>query len=73
MEYDEANKVVRIPLAALQGPEGSRRTKLVMFTCNKCGEQGSRKGRGTEGSGGGGSGRVGSGLSGERCSQAQVH
>lgn len=32
VEYDEANKVVRIPLSAL-GPEG-RRTKLVLFTCS---------------------------------------
>ncbi|GIL64172.1 hypothetical protein Vafri_18130 [Volvox africanus] len=36
IEYDEQNKVVRIPLSAL-GPEGQRRTKLVLFTCNKCG------------------------------------
>ena len=34
--YDEANKTVRIPLAALT--DGQRRTKMVMFTCNKCGE-----------------------------------
>ncbi|EFJ47616.1 hypothetical protein VOLCADRAFT_91932 [Volvox carteri f. nagariensis] len=36
IDYDEENKVVRIPLSAL-GPEGQRRTKLVLFTCNKCG------------------------------------
>ncbi|KAG2489076.1 hypothetical protein HYH03_012512 [Edaphochlamys debaryana] len=36
-EYDEASKVVRIPLSALEGPENKRRTKLVLFTCNKCG------------------------------------
>ncbi|GLC33062.1 hypothetical protein PLESTB_000374600 [Pleodorina starrii] len=36
VEYDEENKVVRIPLSAL-GPEGQRRSKLVLFTCNKCG------------------------------------
>ena len=34
--YDEQEKVVRIPLSAM---EGGRRTKLVMFTCNKCGKQ----------------------------------
>lgn len=34
--YDETNKTVRIPLAALT--DGQRRTKMVMFTCNKCGE-----------------------------------
>lgn len=34
--YDEASKTVRIPLAALN--DGQRRTKMVMFTCNKCGE-----------------------------------
>lgn len=33
--YDEATKTVRIPLAAVN--EGQRRTKMVMFTCNKCG------------------------------------
>jgi hypothetical protein len=33
--YDEQEKVVRIPLSAM---EGGRRTKLVMFTCNKCGK-----------------------------------
>ncbi|KAF8055926.1 fatty acyl-CoA reductase [Scenedesmus sp. PABB004] len=33
--YDEEAKAVRIPLAAVN--DGSRRTKLVMFTCNKCG------------------------------------
>ncbi|KXZ44572.1 hypothetical protein GPECTOR_65g190 [Gonium pectorale] len=36
VEYDDAGKVVRIPLSALSG-EGARRTKLVLFTCNKCG------------------------------------
>ncbi|PNH04566.1 hypothetical protein TSOC_009264 [Tetrabaena socialis] len=36
VEYDEENKVVRIPLSAM-GPEGQRRSKLVLFTCNKCG------------------------------------
>lgn len=36
--YDEASKTVRIPLAALN--DGQRRTKMVMFTCNKCGEWG---------------------------------
>jgi hypothetical protein len=35
VEYDEASKTVRIPLSAM---DGGRRTKLVMFTCNKCGE-----------------------------------
>jgi hypothetical protein len=35
VEYDEATKTVRIPLSAASG---QRRTKLVMFTCNKCGE-----------------------------------
>ncbi|KIY98188.1 Hsp70 escorting protein 2 [Monoraphidium neglectum] len=34
VEYDEASKTVRIPLSAM---DGGRRTKLVMFTCNKCG------------------------------------
>ncbi len=35
VEFDEKDKVVRIPLSAT---DGGRRTKLVMFTCNKCGE-----------------------------------
>lgn len=33
--YDEETKTVRIPLAAVT--DGQRRTKMVMFTCNKCG------------------------------------
>lgn len=39
--YDEATKTVRIPLAAVN--DGQRRTKMVMFTCNKCGEPRTRK------------------------------
>ncbi len=35
IEYDEDSKTVRIPLKELG--EGARRTKLVMFTCNRCG------------------------------------
>ncbi|WIA20155.1 hypothetical protein OEZ85_006005 [Tetradesmus obliquus] len=38
--YDEATKTVRIPLAAVN--EGQRRTKMVMFTCNKCGGRSAR-------------------------------
>lgn len=38
--YDEEGKVVRIPLSALG--EGQRRTKMVMFTCNKCGGRSAR-------------------------------
>ena len=34
VEYDEESKTVRVPLSAM---DGGRRTKLVMFTCNKCG------------------------------------
>jgi hypothetical protein len=34
VEYDAASNTVRIPLNAT---DGGRRTKLVMFTCNKCG------------------------------------
>lgn len=34
VEYDEVNKVVRVPLVKAGG-----RTKLVLFTCNKCGEE----------------------------------
>lgn len=34
--YDEATKTIKIPLAAVS--DGQRRTKMVMFTCNKCGE-----------------------------------
>jgi len=34
VEYDAKDNVVRIPLSAM---DGGRRTKLVMFTCNKCG------------------------------------
>jgi hypothetical protein len=42
--YDEATKTVRIPLSALSddGSSGAgkqRRTKMVMFSCNKCGER----------------------------------
>ncbi|KAI8469533.1 MAG: hypothetical protein J3K34DRAFT_279120 [Monoraphidium minutum] len=39
IEYDEESKVVRIPLSAT---DGGRRTKLVMFTCNKCGGRSAR-------------------------------
>lgn len=38
--YDEAAKTVRIPLAAVA--DGQRRTKMVMFTCNKCGGRSAR-------------------------------
>ena len=34
--YDAGANVVRIPLRDVEG--ASKRTKLVMFTCNKCGE-----------------------------------
>jgi len=34
MTYDEGTQTVRIPLKELTE---QRRTKLVMFTCNKCG------------------------------------
>jgi hypothetical protein len=34
--YDEGSKTVRIPLAALA--DTARRSKMVMFRCNKCGE-----------------------------------
>lgn len=36
--YDDASKTVRIPLATLQSDVAQRRTKMVLFTCNKCGE-----------------------------------
>ena len=36
-EYDEATKTMRVPLSALQGEGHARRTRLVTFTCNKCG------------------------------------
>lgn len=36
--YDDATKTVRIPLATLQSDVAQRRTKMVLFTCNKCGE-----------------------------------
>lgn len=39
VEYDEESKTVRIPLSAM---DGGRRTKLVMFTCNKCGGRSAR-------------------------------
>lgn len=35
VDYDEEKKVVRIPLSAMG--DGARRSKLVLFTCNKCG------------------------------------
>lgn len=38
--YDEDSKTMRIPLST-SGQSG-RRTKLVMFTCNKCGGRSSR-------------------------------
>eukprot|EP00775_Hariotina_reticulata_P003524 gene3524-biopygen5224 len=38
--YDEDSKTVRIPLAAIN--DGQRRTKMVMFTCNKCGGRSAR-------------------------------
>lgn len=37
IEWDVDTKTLRIPLSAAEG-EGLRRTKLVIFTCNKCGE-----------------------------------
>ncbi|KAG2438104.1 hypothetical protein HXX76_005713 [Chlamydomonas incerta] len=40
VEYDEEKKVVRIPLSALG--DGTRRSKLVLFTCNKCGGRSAR-------------------------------
>jgi hypothetical protein len=40
IQYDEEAKTVRIPLKELG--VGARRTKLVMFTCNKCGGRSSR-------------------------------
>ena len=36
--FDADANVVRIPLRDVEG--ASKRTKLVMFTCNKCGEWG---------------------------------
>ncbi|GBF93386.1 hypothetical protein Rsub_06424 [Raphidocelis subcapitata] len=39
VEFDPSGNVVRIPLAAM---DGGRRTKLVMFTCNKCGGRSAR-------------------------------
>eukprot|EP00882_Tetradesmus_deserticola_P004050 GHRQ01004279.1.p1 GENE.GHRQ01004279.1~~GHRQ01004279.1.p1 ORF type:complete len:238 (+),score=51.04 GHRQ01004279.1:115-828(+) len=38
--YDEDTKTVKIPLAAVN--DGQRRTKMVMFTCNKCGGRSAR-------------------------------
>eukprot|EP00878_Enallax_costatus_P001727 GHUV01001883.1.p1 GENE.GHUV01001883.1~~GHUV01001883.1.p1 ORF type:complete len:378 (+),score=71.33 GHUV01001883.1:84-1136(+) len=38
--YDEASKTIKIPLAAMN--DGQRRTKMVMFTCNKCGGRSAR-------------------------------
>jgi hypothetical protein len=35
-QYDEESKTMRVQLSALDG--GNRRTRLVTFTCNKCGE-----------------------------------
>ncbi|KAG2450720.1 hypothetical protein HYH02_004558 [Chlamydomonas schloesseri] len=40
VDYDDEKKVVRIPLSALG--DGSRRSKLVLFTCNKCGGRSAR-------------------------------
>lgn len=38
MQYDEETKTLKVPLSALEGEGALRRTKLVVFTCNKCGE-----------------------------------
>jgi hypothetical protein len=37
IEYDEETKTVRFPPSVLQSEMSSRRTKMVLFTCNKCG------------------------------------
>jgi hypothetical protein len=37
-EYDEETKTMRVPLSALQETRNERRTRLVTFSCNKCGE-----------------------------------
>lgn len=37
IEWNPDTKTLRIPLSAVEG-ESLRRTKLVIFTCNKCGE-----------------------------------
>ena len=37
-QYDEETKTMKIPLSALQADgAAARRTRLVTFTCNKCG------------------------------------
>ena len=38
-QYDEDSKTMRVDLSALQegGSQSERRTRLVTFTCNKCG------------------------------------
>lgn len=37
-EYDEETKTMKVPLSALQETRNERRTRLVTFSCNKCGE-----------------------------------
>mmetsp|Transcript_13766 Transcript_13766/g.29638 ORF Transcript_13766/g.29638 Transcript_13766/m.29638 type:complete len:199 (-) Transcript_13766:524-1120(-) len=42
IEYDEESKTVRIPLSALADDRQARRSKLIIFTCNKCGHRTAR-------------------------------
>ena len=36
-QYDEETKTMKVSLSALEGEGAIRRTRLVTFTCNKCG------------------------------------
>lgn len=40
VEYDEATKTLRFPLSVLEGSMEARRSRLVVFTCDKCGAWG---------------------------------
>ncbi|GFH06257.1 hsp70 escorting protein 2 [Haematococcus lacustris] len=45
LEWDPSSKTLRLPVSVLEGEggQGGRRSRLVVFTCNKCGGRTARK------------------------------
>ncbi|GFH26053.1 hsp70 escorting protein 2 [Haematococcus lacustris] len=45
LEWDPSSKTLRLPVSVLEGEggQGARRSRLVVFTCNKCGGRTARK------------------------------
>lgn len=45
LEWDPSSKTLRLPVSVLEeeGGQGGRRSRLVVFTCNKCGGRTARK------------------------------